>query len=252
MKYFLLFILTFIPFVVRADEARFRTSFTSANDKFELKLDMEKRDWSLIEKSTGKELYKLVGNLWSMTVLISDDGKYVVAIDDYSEEEPEVNPDVLIFYKNGNRIKAYKLNEVFDDISFISQSVSHFRWLFRDQKDFSIDDSKLKLTTFEMNNLVFDVETGNLQKKQKDEILSDGAVYVFGEVKGSGSYNHEITVKCVIYGNAEKGEKILFDTKEFRQEGKGRRWEGSGFNESLIIKDGKLLAVKGILFNRCN
>ena len=33
----------------------------------------------------------------------------------------------------------------------------------------------------------------------------------------------------VIYGKAEKGKKILFDTKDFRLKGKGFRWEGNGF-----------------------
>lgn len=237
--------LAFTSLIVRADEARFNKFFTSANDKFELKLNLKKEDWSLIEKSTDKELYKLTGNIWSMTVLVSDDGKSVIAVDDYSEQQPEDNSEVLSFYHNGNRIKVYKLNEVFDDIKFISQSVSHFRWLFRNQQNFSIIDSKINLTTFEMNNLVFDIETGSLLKKEKDQMLAGDAIYVFGKVKGLNGDRNEILVECSIYGKAQKGEKILFSSKEFG-------WEGSGFDESLIIKDGKLISKKGILFNRCN
>ncbi len=244
MKYFLLLILVFATFAVRADEPRFSKIFISANDKFELKLNLEERDWSLIEKSSGKELYKLTGSLWSMTVLISDDGKSVIAIDDYSEQDPEDNSEVLIFYNNGNRIKAHKLNEVFDDLKFISQSVSHFRWLFKSQKGFSINDSKISLTTFEMNNLVFDIETGNLLKKEKDKSLSGDAIYVYGKVKGLDGEKHEIQVECVINGKAKKGEKILFNSKEFR-------WEGSNSNESLIINDARLVSRKGVIFNRC-
>ncbi len=234
-----------MPFVVRADEPRFNEVFTSTNDKFELRLNIEEGDWSLIEKSTRKELYRLKGNISSMSVLVSDDGESVIAIDDYSEQEPENNSDVLIFYRNGKQIKTHKLKEVIEDIKFVSQSVSHFRWLFKNQKEFSVADSKINLTTFEMNNLVFDIETGNLLKKEKDELLSDDAVYVFGKVKGLGGDKHEIEVECVIYGQAKQGEKILFNSKEFR-------WEGSGFDESIIIKNGTLVSKKRIVFNRCN
>lgn len=245
MKYFFLLILALMPFVVRADEPRFNEVFTSTNDKFELRLNIEEGDWSLIEKSTRKELYRLKGNISSMSVLVSDDGESVIAIDDYSEQEPENNSDVLIFYRNGKQIKTHKLKEVIEDIKFVSQSVSHFRWLFKNQKEFSVADSKINLTTFEMNNLVFDIETGNLLKKEKDELLSDDAVYVFGKVKGLGGDKHEIEVECVIYGQAKQGEKILFNSKEFR-------WEGSGFDESIIIKNGTLVSKKRIVFNRCN
>ncbi len=244
MKYFLFIILFLIPFVVRADQPRGRELFTSANDKYELKFT--DKNWSLVEKETNKELYQLTGNLSSMTVLISDDGKSVVAIDDYSEREWDKNPEVLIFYINGSKITAYKLNEVIDNLKFISESASHFRWLYGNEKTFSIKDSKINLTTFEMNNFTFEVETGKILKKERDEILSGDAIYVYGTVKGLGGDKHEIEVGCVIYGSVKKGSKILFDSKKYRWE------EGNEFNETLIIKDGKLIAKKGIRFNNCN
>jgi hypothetical protein len=245
MKYFIFTILLLIPFAARADEARYKTAFTSANGKYELKLT--DKNWSLIEKETSKELYRLAeNNLWSMTVLISDDGKSVVAIDDYSEREPAEIPEVLIFYQNGKKIAAYKLDELLDNPKFIMRSASHFRWLYRNEKAFSINDAKLNLTTFEMNDLVFDVETGRILKKDRDEILSGEAIYVFGKVKGLGGDNHEIEVLCVIYGAVKKGDKIQFRSEKYK-------WEaGFGFYDTLIIKDGKLADKKGVIFNVCN
>lgn len=250
MKWFLFVILLFLPFVVRADEPRFRSSFTSANGEFELKtvrVDGESRfeNWQLINKSSNKELYRLKGDIGSMTVLISDNGFSVVAVDDYSPQDYEKNPEVLIFYNNGEKIKSYKLTEMLDNPKFISVSVSHFQWLFVYEPTFSIKDSKLNLTTYEMNNFVFDIENGETLKKEKNAILSGNAVYVFGKVRGIAGENHEIEVQCAIYGSAKKGDKILFESKE-------RRWEGSGFSEALIIKDGKLIASKGVFYNGCN
>ena len=245
MKYFLLLTILLTPFIIRADDARFNKLFTSANGKFELRLNLENRDWSLIEKATDKEIYKLEGNIWSMTVLVSDDGESVISIDDYSEQNLEENPEVIFFYNNGNKVKTYRLNEVFDNKNFIVESVSHFKWLFGNKNTFAINDSKVYLTTFEMNNLVFDLRTGKLLSKEKDKILADGAIYVYGQVKGLGREKHEIKIECVISGSVKKGSNILFGSIKYK-------WDGSGFNESLIIKDGELIARKGIIFNRCN
>jgi hypothetical protein len=180
-----------------------------------------------------------------MTVLVSDDGKSVIAIDDYSEQSFDKNPEVLLFYNAGKKIKGYKLNELLDNIKFISVSVSHFQWIYGNQKTFSIKDSKINLTTFELNNYSFNTETGDILKKERDKTLSGEAIYVYGRVKGLGADSHEIEIDCVIYGTVPKGTKLSFDSKEYR-------WEGDGFNETLIIKNGKLIAKKGIIFNRCD
>lgn len=244
MKSVLFIVLLLLPFAGRADEARFRGVFYSANDKYELNLSDD--EWRLREKATGRELYRIKEKLLgSMTVLVGDDGQSVVAIDDYSMQDEQQNPEVLIFYQGGRKIKAYKLGELLDDRKFISVSVSHFRWLFRGEKEFSIDGPALTLTTFELNNYAFDVKTGAVLKKERDAILSGDAVYVFGRVEGFGGEKHEIEVLCVISGDAAGKDRIYFESGE-------RRWEGRGFYEALVIKKGKLAAVKGVNFNVCH
>src|SRR5687768_3873887 len=114
MKLFLLILLLAFPLILRADEARYNTIFISANGKFELKYKSGD-EWLLRETESGKEIYRLMGNyLESMTVLVSDDGKSVAAIDDYSMQDYENNPEILIFYKSGKKIKTYKLDEIYD------------------------------------------------------------------------------------------------------------------------------------------
>jgi hypothetical protein len=245
MKFILIAILFLVPFSVRADEQRRISVFTSANDRYELR-NTSGDEWSLREKPAKKELYRLKEkNLSSMTILIGDDGKSIVAIDDFSEQDFEKNPEVLIFYQSGEKIKSYKLSELLDNPKFISVSVSHFHWLYRNENSFSLKDSKLELTTFELNRYIFDAESGGVLKKEKDEILSGDAVYVYGEVKNLSGDKYEIDVKCAIYGSVSKGAKLQFASKELG-------WKDGKFHETLIIKNGKLAARKGIIFNVCN
>ena len=168
MKFIWLFLLLFMPLLVKADQPRYRESFTSANDKYVFRKtpNMPANNWSVIEKATTKTLYEVVGWFYSFTVLVSDDGKNLVVIDDYSESKPEENPEVLQFYLDGKQIKSYKLSDLLENTKFISQSVSHFRWV-RKPLTFSINGSKFNLTTYEFFNYDFDINTGETLKKKK-------------------------------------------------------------------------------------
>lgn len=244
MKLPLILLLFLLPLAVRADQGRFQLVFTSANQKYEL--SWQGPMWSLKEKATGKELYKLeAGRILSlMTVLVSDDGKTVVGIDDYSTQDRNKDPEVLLFYKEGKKVRSYKLSEVLDNPQFVSVSVSHFRWVHVNGKTPGINDTKVSLTTYELYDYVFNAETGEVLKKERNEILSGGAVFVTGYVRGLGGRRHEIEVQCVIYGPVRKGDIVPFESDKIR-------WEGPRFYETLILKDGKLLAARGATFNVC-
>lgn len=251
MKLFLLILLLAFPLISRADQPRYNEVFTSKNGKFQLKYQSDERlirdgEWILQEMESGKEIYRLTGNyLQSMTVLVSDDGKSVAAIDDYSTQNYENNPEILIFYKNGKKLKSYKLDEIYNKHKFLIVSTSHFRWTFEYEKTFSIKDSKLNLTTYDLNNYIFNVESGRILKKERDKILSGDAVYVFGEIEPLGEDKYAIQAGCVIYGKAEKESRIVFESKKIG-------WQGGGLSEALIIKDGKLLERKDVFLTYCN
>lgn len=59
MKYFLILVILFTPLIVRADQPRFSNLFTGTNDKFELRVDVDYWNWSLIEKETKKNFINL-------------------------------------------------------------------------------------------------------------------------------------------------------------------------------------------------
>lgn len=172
MKILFLFLLLLAPLVIRADQPRNRLSFTSPNGKFVFKIKTQtpgEKRWELIEKATKKVLYELdarLANFGSFTCLISEDGKNIAAIDDFSTENPEEDPKVLWFFVDGAPVKYYKLSDVFEDFQKVKTTASHFLWI-KTPFPLVIFDSKLDFTTYELNRFVFDFKTGELLKKEK-------------------------------------------------------------------------------------
>lgn len=244
MKYVLAIILIFIPLIVYADQPRHERIFTSANDKYELRLEEWLTKWSLIEKETKKELYKLEANITSMMVLVSDDGKSVVAVDDYSEQKREENPEVLLFFRNGKKIKSYNLKDLINDKKFVSYSVSHFRWLITGKESLKIEDSTFNLTTHEFYNYLFDIETGEIIQKERDELLSGDAIYAYGSVSGNGGKEHQFRIECIIYGKIPDNGTVKFESEKIR-------FNGGSFYQTLLIKNGKLIKNYYINMNNC-
>lgn len=246
MKFILTIILIFLPVIVYADNPRHQTVFTSANDKYELRLEKDFSKWSLFEKETKKELYQLeANNLFSMTVLVSDDGKSIVAIDDWSEQEAKENPEVLLFFCNGKKTQAYKINELVSDIKFVMYSVSHFIWLLDYGKELRIENSKLALKTHELNTYLFNIETGEILEKQRDERLSGDAIFASGIVSGDKGNEYQFKIICLIYGQTPETNPITIVSDKLK-------FEGDEFYETLLIKNGKLIESFGMRPNSCN
>jgi hypothetical protein len=229
-----------------ADQPRFRNVFVSPNGKYEFKYKSGKfseQNWSLINKITGETLYGIVGEFSSRTVLVSDDGRTLVVVDDWSNRQPGPELDVLVFYRNGSLLKKYSLGDLLKDISNIERSVSHFQWFFQ-PSTLSVVDSQLKLQTFELTDYEFDIHTGDLLTKQTSSVLSEGSSYVYGKVKKLGAGRFEIEVCQHVYGAVSKGGKLEFVAEQ------------SAFHSdnyySVVIKDGKLVAKKDVMLNSCN
>ncbi len=221
MKKLLLIILTLFCYTsVQADGSRSRTEFESENKKFEFRLinagkvfdkPFEDEIWIMFEKSSEKEIYRIIDHFWSKIVLVSDDGKSIVAVDDYSIRDYAKNLEVLTFYQNGIKTKGYKLSDLFDKKILAYGTVSHFRWSNFDEEKDKIDKSKFNLTTYELNNFTFDVNTGEILKKERDKALTNDSVFVMGSIKKLQKTLYEITVKCSIFGDISEGEKIQFE-----------------------------------------
>jgi len=249
---FLISILIFVASSVAADEPRYRTQFASPNGKYEASLK-DDRSWHLIEKSTGKELYSFPDyyrdGIWfsSMTLVIGDDGMHAVAVNDYGQNYGEQtytrNPDVLFFFRGGKLLRTVKLFDIAVP-KFMEFSVSHFRWLYSADR-LAIRDSKIEFTTFDLNHFIFSVETGEQIGKGVDGIFPQGAVFVSGAVRSLGKHRYEIAVQCVVRGAATKGARLIFESDKIG-------WVGGGFNETLVLQNGRLVARKGIIFNNCD
>ena len=152
---------------VVADEPRYQNLFSSRNRLYEAS---RKDDglWHILEKSTSKELYsfsdRFRDGVWfsSMTLVVGDDGKHLVIVNDYGENLGERaainNPEALFFFIDGKLTRSYKLLELIDR-KFILFSVSHFLWLTSPNK-LEIEGSKIEFSTFERNHFVFDIESG--------------------------------------------------------------------------------------------
>ena len=232
---------------VFADQPRYRSSFSSANEKYEARL--KDGEWKLVELDSGKELYRFRNayaervRFSSMTLFITDDGRSVIAIDDYSEQDFSKNPAILFFLRDGAEVKSYRLNDLMES-RFVTVSVSHFRWT-DGHPPAKIVDSSVAVTGQDLIRRIFDVVTGEMISKEIDKELANGAVYVFGRVAGLGGDRHEIKVSCVLYGDAVEGSTVQFSSKS-------RRWEGNGFWESLVIRNGVLVQSTGNHFNICD
>ena len=247
MKFILFLFIFLIPFGVKADNPRHKNTFTSPNGEFELRKIWGgiNQKWELIDKSSGKARYQLLGDyLSSMTIFVSDDGRNVVAIDDFSEREATEDLDVLLFYDEGKLIKKYTLGELLNDTENIERSVSHFRWFFFPNK-LRIEASKLTLKTFELFNYTFDIKTGEILKKERDPILTDDSLYIYGMLKNLGNSRYEIEVCHVVQGTIPKKGKVQFEVLE------NTKFFMNNVT-TVIIRKGELVAQNGLILNSCN
>ena len=246
MKILLLIVFLFVSYSVKADQPRYVRVFTSSNNKYELRNDgnlVSNQKWSLFEKATEKKLYDIDAPFASLTTIVSNDGQNIIAVDDYSENEPEDNPEVLQFYLNGQKLKSYKLSELLENTKIISKSVSHFRWIIK-PSSLSITDTRFKLTTFELFNYEFDINTGERLKKERDSRLADGVIYAYGDISGSMNGNHKMKIHCLLYGQMPPNKTINFESKKYI-------YNVDSMFDTIIIKDGKLIEHLGILLNTC-
>lgn len=165
---FLIACILLIPVLTKADEPRTTNSFVSENSRFEFKYvsgQFTKQRWVLIDRETRQVRYELVGEILSRTVLVSNDGIYLVVIDDFSEATPKEDHEVLAFYQNGKLTRHYVLKEMLSNTQNIRRSVSHFMWLTPAVQP-ALKNDRVILKTLELVVYEFDIITGEIRSKQ--------------------------------------------------------------------------------------
>jgi hypothetical protein len=253
-----------------ADEPRVRTSFKSSNNKFELKpistisdktvhydtilnsrtnkkevysySNCDDYKWGLFDKSRNSMVYS-INKEWIATksVIISDDGKYIVIIDDWGGL-PFKDIEVLCFFENGTYKKGYTLGELVNNLKNTSSSVSHYKWCFN---DFGIIDSldNFELMTYELQIFHFDLR-GNLIFKILSSYITPNTFYGFGRIINLGNGLYEINVEHKVYGYLPENRKIKFYTDK-------KCWNSDCFSryEVVILTDGIYVEPKEFRIN---
>jgi hypothetical protein len=247
---FLLLLLILSTAPTLADEALRRTNFKSPNGRFELNYlsgENSGEMWSLVEKETGAVLYKLTGNLRSQAAFISNDGRGVVVLDNFSEQDSNRNPDVLVFYRDGKPIQKYRLGDLVRNPANLSHSVSHFTWFFEDRGvPPVIRDGRLSLQTYELVRYEFDAATGRILHREVDPALSPGALYVYGKVDKTGPRRFTIKPCHLVQGTLPKNGRVDFEAEPGDLEDYAYMWK------SLVIQNGKLVKSEPVMLNECN
>lgn len=239
-----LFLITIFCNSSFSDEPRNRNHFYSENKQFELKL-FSKNDtienWKMIDLRNDSILYEINKEFSSKTILINNDGSYVVEIDDFSESYWEDDPIVLAFSTKGILNNSYRLSDLLNNKYNISISVSHFFWFPEDQ-ELKINDGEFKIKTYELVNYTFDITTGKIKVKFTDPELTLDAIYAYGEIKEIGNNLYEMDIVNLIQGKSPPDDKLIFRTIN--------PLTGiNGFHYTIIVKNGYLVKILGFIVN---
>jgi len=117
-------------------------------------------------KASYTPVYELRGDFHAKTALVSDNGNIIVVIDDFSEQEPRPDLEVLHFYNAGKLVAAYTLDDLLMDIEGVRYTASHFLWFFRDSLQF--DQKILYLTTTECVPVTFSTSSGDFVPTERE------------------------------------------------------------------------------------
>lgn len=214
-----------------ADQPRYITKFYSADSSFNLSR-MENDIW-VLKSVDNKDLYKLSDdNFASKTLLISNDGNYIVSVNDNpGSTYPNYNgkENAVTFYFKGKMYSNYTFQDLISDECNISFSVSHFSWLVS-KEGFTFKSDSLFITTTEFYDFKFNIKTGQY-KREKTLDFGDKAIIFYGAFVKGKSNKISIRVWKYIYPQSSKDEIILCESKRFGSEGK--------WSSFFIVKDGR-------------
>lgn len=210
----------------RADQPRLRTSFSSRNGHYTLRLVLTKPDtvpqptgqqvpfrltsWGLFDNTTGSQLYQLETRdlLQTKTALLSDDGETIVVVDDWSAGVPAAFWPVLSFYQHGRETHTYTLGQLLGSIYPVSESASHFSWF--EHYHFSSATATFTLQTFTQQELAFEGRPGQQLATKYQGLVTPGSLLAYGRIKQAGPHQYELTVCRPYYGPVRVGERVLF------------------------------------------
>jgi hypothetical protein len=247
-----------------ADDPRYKSEFKSDNGIFTLKvskLEKEKikdesgsyivyteRKWGLYKLSDKKPIYEIPGPISERTAYISNDGKYIVVINDWPPEQANDSLELILIYVNGELIKSLKLSDIYNCGYNITSSVSHFAWSWGDI-EVNFNSNIISFKTYELIDYKIDIPKGKIIENKLDSRINENSIYVYGKVFGVKGGGFRIEVCHRVYGNIDS-TGIVFFNSEYKYHG--------GWYYSVLINDGKEERIKNglsdihdLIFNTC-
>lgn len=245
-----------------ADEPRYCNKFRSSNKLYEFKITEVKNDsilidnvyykesreikWGLFNRITKKKIYEIETIASEKTAYVSNNGKYIVIINDWPSETPDDNLEMVSIYENGNLIKSLKLNDILNCGYNISSSVSHFRWTI-EQPKISFATKTISFVTYELNEIRIDLTDGKITKT-KNELVGENSLLVYGKIIKNNDGNYKFEVCHKVFGTLSSPLIEFHSEKDFRP--------NSYF--TVLIENGNEINVQfkkrnlnGIILNTC-
>jgi hypothetical protein len=111
---------------------------------------------------TLEELWRTSG-WYAFAGYLSDSGKYLVRFGPWAEDMKQHSDLAVAFYKDGQLIKQYRVNELVKDPKSLEYSVSHYSWLpARQLEGNGIDGNEFELTLIDKTVYYFNLDTGEI------------------------------------------------------------------------------------------
>jgi hypothetical protein len=211
----------------RADQPRWRTSFSSPNGQYTLRVILVRADtvqslgsgqrarvqlttWGLLDNTTGKQLYQLDTQdaIQTKTALLANNGETIVVVDDWSAGVPVPFWPVLSFYHWGHETHTYTLGELLGPTYPLSESVSHFSWFER--YHFSPATATFTLQTFAQQELVFEGHSGQRLATKYQALVTPGSQLAYGRIEKLSAHRYALTVCRPYYGPVQANERVRF------------------------------------------
>ena len=210
MKIILLCFCLFALKIVNADQPRQIFSFKSSNNLFELKpsdtifadktvymdtIYTTEKDyylytythadnyvWSLYDLSNNKILYSIYNEnirIASKTALISNDGQFVVIVDDYSSGYGFHDLEIAYLYNRDILVKTFLLGDLLNSLCNVSYSISHMRWCNRASIS---SDNRIEIETNEF--YTYQINTsGEIVARTSDPRITEGDDIVTAKIR---------------------------------------------------------------------
>lgn len=216
MKKLLIILFLITSLIVNADEPRYRNSFNSSNNVFEFKISQVRTDsvligneyykstkevkWSLYNSKDKTKIYDIEIIASDKTAYISNDGQYIVVINDWPAETPDNDLEMVIIFNNGLLVKSIKYGDILDCGYNISSSASHFSWIFNEPKVL-FKENQISLVTYELNEIVISITDGKMVKS-RNKFVDENSILTYGKIIEKKGVNYKLEICHKAFGSA--------------------------------------------------